>query len=810
MNFDLYEPFLNKGGKWCPGVKPKRVDFTAIWLRMSQQDIASILEHVRAGDKGAKMQLPAVCWTGRCIGDYRRDSDMKPTQFIMIDIDHVDDPAKVFDDFFKAHESELRKNKLAFAHVTPSGKGLRLVFLACKEIKSLSEYMLHLDDLFGFHKIGDFDPSVKNLGRLSFLASQDDALFLEHSIMFDNQEVDGEYIIEAGESITTAVKSRKDKNSEPTQPKPTNVASIPFDGGVQAFTEDEKQQFDAFRYRGFELKTIINKYLEVNGEPGSGERHNYFNEMVKNFRCITDNNKRLLLYYLPEFGHSLEERWSQIISICRVNTLSRLPKSFYFFLKDNGFYEVRNKNVGDLKEYMMEEGTSVDEGIPYLPPIFREFLRCAPKDFVVPMVNAMLPILGTLTSYVRAIYPYDNREHSTSFFSVIYAPPGTGKGFVERLLDLLFEDLRLRDFVQSERENVYLRVMQRKGANDKAPDAPHVSLRLIPPKNSEAEFLQKQRDNKGYHMFTYAAEMDSWAKGVRAAGGNKDDMIRIAWDNGEYGQQFKSFNTFKGTVRLYWNVLITGTIQQVENYFKNVENGLVTRCSFCSIENQEFAPPPVWKSLSRREVSVVKKFMKRCDSNTYESPCTIVPDDLLGVNDDDFDKEVDWRFKFKEKKTIDMSWVMPTINAFHAEQMRMAAKDIDRARDVFRRRVAVRGFRLGMICYCLWENPRQSDLEKCCDFIDWWMHKDLENIMNLWGAKYNEQTDVVQHVVQRTVYDALGDKFSRDDVYVVCVKQGIKTPVRRIVHDWKKLGYIEVVDKEHYVKVKPKRGDNKK
>ena len=45
--------------------------------------------------------------------------------------------------------------------------------------------------------------------------------------------------------------------------------------------------------------------------------------------------------------------------------------------------------------------------------------------------------------------------------------------------------------------------------------------------------------------------MDSWAKGVKAAGGNKDDMIRIAWDNGEYGQQFKSANTFKGTVNLY-------------------------------------------------------------------------------------------------------------------------------------------------------------------------------------------------------------------------------------------------------------------
>ena len=155
----------------------------------------------------------------------------------------------------------------------------------------------------------------------------------------------------------------------------------------------------------------------------------------------------------------------------------------------------------------------------------------------------------------------------------------------------------LRDAVQSMRENIYLRIISKKGANDKSPDLPHTSLRVIPSKNSEAEFLTKQQDNHGAHMFTYAAEMDEWAKGEKAAGGNKSDMIRVAWDNGEYGQQFKSANTFRGKVRLYWNVLITGTMAQVSNYFKNVENGLVTRCCYTTIENQEFQLATLWKPM---------------------------------------------------------------------------------------------------------------------------------------------------------------------------------------------------------------------
>ena len=48
-------------------------------------------------------------------------------------------------------------------------------------------------------------------------------------------------------------------------------------------------------------------------------------------------NKELIFHLIPRFGHGDEEVWSQIKSICRVNTLSDLPRPFYFFLKDNGF-----------------------------------------------------------------------------------------------------------------------------------------------------------------------------------------------------------------------------------------------------------------------------------------------------------------------------------------------------------------------------------------------------------------------------------------------------------------------------------------
>lgn len=798
MIFNVYYPFRNKEGKICPGVKPVNKSWPEVMDVTADVEVASLIGDIRSGKKERKVELPCICWTG-FTETTRAAKNCKPTGLVMIDIDHCEDPHAASRNLMEAMNATRFIEQVAVIHFTPS-MGLRIVFKAQDGLKTLEENMKWFNEEYHCDAYGDFDTAVKDFSRISFLVTNFDFLWI------NNVMLNGDGFAETTELKNENYEEKQDV-AAPAENKGNDDArnenAFKKDGmfgEVQAFTDDEVEKFKNFEYRGVPLKVIVDKYVEVNGHPTSGEIHNYYNEMVKNFRCIADNNKRLLLYILPRFGHSLEECQSQIKSICKVNTLSSLPKQFYFFLKDNGYYQSRETSQGALRQYMMNEEEVSPLQIPYMPPVFSDLVGTAPKDFVLPCINALLPVLGTLTSYVQAKYPYDDRMHTTSFFSVIYAPPGTGKGFVERFMDLLFVDLKLRDFVQSERENIYLRVLQRKGSNEKSPDAPHTSLRLIPAKNSEAEFLQKQRDNHGYHMFTYAAEMDSWAKGVRAAGGNKDDMIRIAWDNGEYGQQFKSFNTFKGTVNLYWNVLITGTLQQVENYFKNVENGLVTRCSFTSIDNQEFAAAPKWRKLSQKSLKRINDFVKRCDENTYESPCTIIPEDLQYINDDDFDKEVDWKFKFRDRKTVDCSWIMPTIEEFHKTQMQKAALDIDKARDVFRRRVGVRGFRLALLCTCLWKQPRKSDLERCVEFVKWWMEQDLEAMLKLWGQKYNEQADTMPKLVQRSVFNDLPQTFSRNDVYVVCMKQGIKTPIRRILFDWKKLNYVEQKDKDTFVK----------
>lgn len=803
MIFDVYFPFTDKKGEVKPGIKPVKMEWSEIVKLMGSQEVVTTIEKIRADlshKNELKKTLPAVCFTGISDGT-RLNAHMTPTQLVMLDIDHCEEPREAFNEVMKKYGNEWFVNNVVYCGITPSGKGLRFVFFAHGDYGTMPQQMdSRWQELcYVMSDMGDNDEHVKDFSRISYLTKRDDILF-ENARLYMNTDMEFEVVLENPAYIP--VDQREKKKSANTEAKKTEVGIE-----VETFTDAEKEEFDNLEYRGVNVKLILDKYLEKTGtpKPGDGEIHNFYNELVKNFRNLTNNNKRALLYLLPRFGHTEEECWSQIKSICKVNTLSTLPKDFYFFMKDNGFYKSREDardTTGQLKSYMMQEEAPTFPLPPYLPPVFRELVRTAPRDYILPTINALLPIMGTLTSYIGAVYPYDNRVHTTSFFSIIWAPPGTGKSFVERFQDLLFTDLKIRDEVQNAREKVYLRFINRKGSNEKSPDRPATSMRIIPPKNSESEFLEKQSDNHGYHMFTYAPEMDSWAKGVRAAGGNKDDMIRIAWDNGEYGQAFKSAATFKGMVRLYWNVLICGTLQQIESYFRNVENGLVTRCSFFSIDNQEFKEAQVWKKLSKRDLQVIRKFVARCDENTYEEPCEYVSSDLVGINDDDFDKEIKWQFKFKERQIVDMDWIMPTINEFHRKQIKLAALEYDKARDVFRRRVGVRGFRLALMCMSLWEKPTKKNLEDCTKFVAWWMERDLESILKLWGAKYNEQADLTPNLAQRSLFSGLSETFSRNDVYVVCLKQGIKTPIRNILYNWKRNGFIEQLDKETFKKKK--------
>ena len=778
MTFDYYKPFFSsQQQRHCPGVTAHQLDEPTFDSLVDDERVSELVAAYQAGDTQAKAKLPAVCWTGRTLTGKRKAADMKPTQYIICDIDHLKvKPFKAWEHIIE-HKRDGYDYKIRLVHVTPSGNGLRLVVKATQPFPTIIEHMEWLDSELHLSELGDYDTCVKDVSRLSFIVPRSYIIYYDQQLFMDDDTF-------------APIKA------EPQPARTSRKTDVDYDAIREKYSEIE--------FRGHKVRDIAMKYVSVMGEPQEGERHNFYNLLVKNFRHICENNPRKVFAVLPRYTDDDAMCLSQCQSICKSNTMSALPKDFYFFLKDNGYYEKQLVSDSEVEEYMMDEPTEEKEKLPKMPPIFRELLGMAPPDFVFPAMQALLPIMGTLTSHLRTEYWLDQREHSTQFFSVIYAGSGMGKGFVERYIDLLTSDLQLRDLLCSERENLYNRIVNKNKKNDKDPDNPRVTLRIIEPKCSEADFLEKQQANKGHHMFTYAAEMDQWRKGVRAAGGNKDDMLRIAWDNGFYGQNFKSTNTFKGRIRLYWNVLITGTKPQLDLYFKNVENGLVGRCGFAEVKNQEFAEAAIWKKLSDNQLKTIKKWLARMDAANYKEP--LDPDYanmIQTVSDEEFDNEIPWRYEWQPLVFVDMTWLRPTIDKFLKRQLKQSALDRDNARDSFRRRTAVRGLRLGLLCTALYTNLNNTTKKIIADFVSWFMEHDLNETLGLWQRQYNEvYNDNPAKIYQKGVFETVGDVFTKVDVFTACKKCLVKSPVKKVISDWIRLGAIEKISVDQYKKTK--------
>ena len=796
--------------------KSKPLDKAKFDIITSSPQVTMYCDAARAaserGDKEAyeanKFQLPVAFYCGFNDKGKREKEYLTPTQFYMIDIDHARMPAREIWQDLSVEKMQAKFDKLditdatrakgalkywgiALVHETPSN-GLRIIARCIMQFTSLKEHIEWFGEMFQLADYGDNDTVVNDLSRCSFMVKKDWIIY-EDSTMWEAEAEVSPIVPEGGSGGSGG--SRGQVHDLPTGRQ--DHATCPHD--LPEITEKMRN----FECHGKRVAEIAEEFItDQGGVPEEGQRHAFYNDLVKNFRNICDNDPRIVFAVLPLCQGTPEKRWSQCTSICKSNTTSQLPKDFYYWMKKRGYIVTKKEKA--VRAYMDSEETK-KAPMPPLPPVFREFCSVCPKDFVYPTIVALLPVMGTLTSYVRADY-IDLSEQSTTFFSCIWAPPSGGKSFVRKLVEILMDKIRLRDEMNDLREQLWLVDQNTKADDERGKELPHVMVRIMPAINSLPEFLEKMRDNRGYHMFTYAEEVDTFKKGSSSGGSDKSDLFRTAWDNSEYGQSFKSTSTFKGKVKVYYNILLTGTPGAVKKYYSNVEDGMVTRISICEIENQQFADFQPWKPLTRKQMEVIERFVERCDRNTYRDPVEMTSEEvhLYNTTSANYDKNVKWRFNLREKTRIDMRWVEPTIKAWLKKTRLSASLANDYAADTFRRRCAVKGFRLAMLCTCCWNQVREQEKRVIKAFITWFMDRDLEESLKMFGEKYNNlQTEAAVEVGHHQgLFESLGDEFTKNDLIEQCMKQGVHSKVKMIIYRWKKDKVITKVNNETYKKIR--------
>ena len=258
--------------------------------------------------------------------------------------------------------------------------------------------------------------------------------------------------------------------------------------------------------------------------------------------------------------------------------------------------------------------------------------------------------------------------------------------------------------------------------------------------------------------------MDTLVKSERAGvWSQKSDIYRLAFDNAEYGQAYMSDTSFNAHIKVYYNLLLTGTPNSMKRFFKDLENGLATRVCFAQLPDTSFTEIPVFAPYSESEKAEIIRWARQLDTEQGTIACPQVG-------------------------TVIANWL---------EKKRQQAMEADsHAMDTLRRRAGVMGFRAGMLCYLL-ENRKYTKTVGA--FAEWVAEYVFRNQMELWGEQMElEITGAIDAQTERggaaSLLALLPNEFTAADLIKLRARKGqsVKaSAVSMVLNRWRGNGKIE-------------------
>ena len=746
MKFSIFSSVKSQRGELCTQEKFNEVCTSPLVCNLCKA-IAQEPDHDKRN--ALKKQLPIITFQAFFEGA-RKNALAVPSGCFMFDGDGMENPKAFYDEKVAPHLEALG---ILYAGMTPSQKGLRLVARMRPEFGSIAEAQKWLSEQIGW----ECDAACKDLARASYVVPLEYIYYVDGGLFTDEPDVTYDV-----DSVGANRYSPETNNHSPE----TNNETM---GGVC----DTPLQCHVRSFKGIPLSDIAHEWLmQTGGEPAEGERNDRLHKLALRLRHITDFNEQTMLAVMPNYGLSEEEMRSLIHSACVAQRTSR-PRDLQPVLDKLSLAKTQPEEEDDDVDEQLLTINSKLLSLSALPPLIRQIASTAPDDFLAACVLCQLPMLGTLASKLRAQY-LDGRMHSPSFNVSLEAPQASGKSFMTRIAELLMAPVRARDAEERQKEQEYVEKLNElkvtnvkvtaKNRDELLGQKPKGIIRYVPATISITKLLQRLDNARGLHLFAFAEEIDTVTKAFKRGFSSYGDLLRVAFDNGLYGQDYASTESFSGLVTAYYNTLFSGTPKAMRRFYPDVEDGLVSRVCFVMLPDQFGKPMPVWGELKEKDKEEVMRQLERLDQVSIVGN-TVQPDHVM-----------------------DLTFLNKDLKKWLADQQEEAVRTNDRTRDVFCRRSAVVGFRAGMLAWFLYgEKNTPVNRKRTCAFARWVANQMLTQHLlrfeiNGTGSNVNRWEEA---------YNLLKEGFSRKDLEQALAATGSTVAVKQVVYRWKLLGCIE-------------------
>ncbi len=744
----------------------------------------AIDQYRKTGEASLKRKLPAFIFqatfdettskSGKT-GAWRKQAATRLTGLVVMDIDHIENPREVFESWHLATDDRTdrtRKNDILLVYVTPSGKGLKVVFKADASLGNLIDNQRAMSSELGNVTI---DECCKDSSRMSYICKESDILYLDKELFtYENKEFAEKYEPEYRANHSGATKT--------DVVAPASVKQIPVESG-QVAAESVPLSF-----KGRPYSEIIDEWWKQNGgEPQEGERNVKLYQLAVNLRAICDNNKALLLQIMPRLGLDEQELHAIVESACKEQ-----PKGVSKVMQ--GILKAQNLSLGpgpsdrlaeeNISRRLWEWGEQI-ETLSEDYPIIKDITKGLKKN----QYPAALFVAGGLfmTLMTRCTYRFYHRPEELRRLNnstLIIGDPASGKSFATRLFKLLAAPIVAADKIGKEAINAYREQMRTKGANKEKPKKPKVIVRVHPARTSNAQFIQDMvnsvenvdGEDMQLHQLTFDTELDNTVT-VQKGGSwiDKQSLELKAFHNEEDGQAYSNNDSILQDFYVTWNFIYTGTPIALKKKVneQNFGSGLATRLTCIPLPATDFEMMTRVKKVDLESDERLKSWAEKLDRMKGELSVEKIVDELY-----------DWT----------------------ARRMEDAKENESRADEMLLKRCAYHGlnFAAPFIVMRHWDKMHQEGDYWCgvfeTDEVDWHLAELIVNIQyacqrHFFGALAeayfdNKLKDASVNVQRRSktfeAFARLPETFTSEDVmrcFGLSTDGAVRSKTRRLISD---------------------------
>lgn len=669
---------------------------------------------------------------------------------VMLDIDHVDNPMEVWE---KLQKCEQLMARVVLVHITSSGHGIRIIFIADRQIGNLADQQISFAAVLGYSP----DQSCIDATRNSFAPKEDEILFIDENRLFTyyDEEFDKEYTPMYRDKKTQPLHHQFDADDSAAGTNRSLPAAVAGKDDDQGREDDGQVDAESvsIMWRGYDIQRIIDaRYAAKLPCEADSNRHNESLKLATDLMLMLDKDKakvQRVVESQPWVQEIIDERNEDVSQTVEsaASCIAEKEKKYVSSLPSKAMLSAIQEACGktyqeitkaqtaavtlkddDMARWLWEWGAEI-EALAEEYPLIKDICKGLKRN----QYPAALFVAGGLmmTLMTRCTYRFYHRPEELRRLNnstLIIGDPASGKSFATRLFKLLASPIVEADKIGKETINAYREQMRTKGANKEKPKKPKVVVRIHPARTSNAQFIQDMvnaveevnGEPMQLHMLTFDTELDNTLS-LQKGGSyiDKQALQLKAFHNEEDGQAYSNVDSVFQEFYVIWNYIYTGTpiaLKKMVNE-QNFGSGLATRLTCIPLPATNF------------------EMMSRESFVDYES------DNRL--------KE--WAEKLdKMKGELSVQKIVDELYDWTARRMEDAKENDSKADEMLLKRCAYHGlnFSAPFIVMRHWDKMKQDGQYWCGEFetdeVDW---KLAELIVN------------IQYACQRHYFGAMAENY---------------------------------------------------